>query len=63
MVCWGATSDAFLNCCQHICVAPMVGDMLSVSLLTLVVIPAVYLLWKEHALKHSTEARQDLRKT
>jgi Cu(I)/Ag(I) efflux system membrane protein CusA/SilA len=43
--------------------APMVGDMLSVSLLTLVVIPAVYLLWKEHALKHSTEARQDLRKT
>ena len=26
--------------------APMVGGMLSVSLLTLVVIPAVYLLWK-----------------
>ena len=43
--------------------APMVGGMLSVSLLTLVVIPAVYLLWKEHALKHSTEARQYLRKT
>jgi Cu(I)/Ag(I) efflux system membrane protein CusA/SilA len=31
--------------------APMVGGMLSVALLTLVVIPAAYLLWKEHRLK------------
>ncbi len=31
--------------------APMVGGMLSVALLTLVVIPAAYLLWKEHQLK------------
>ena len=37
--------------------APMVGGMLSVSLLTLVVIPAVYLLWKERARKHPGEAR------
>ena len=27
---------------------PMVGGMLSTTLLTLVVIPAVYLLWKKH---------------
>jgi Cu(I)/Ag(I) efflux system membrane protein CusA/SilA len=30
--------------------APMVGGMLSVSVLTLVVIPAVYLLWKRRGL-------------
>jgi Cu(I)/Ag(I) efflux system membrane protein CusA/SilA len=32
--------------------APMVGGMLSVALLTLVVIPAAYLLWQEHLRKH-----------
>ncbi len=31
--------------------APMVGGMVSATVLTLVVIPAVYLLWKEHGLK------------
>lgn len=31
--------------------APMIGGMISATLLTLVVIPAVYLLWKEHKLK------------
>jgi Cu(I)/Ag(I) efflux system membrane protein CusA/SilA len=30
--------------------APMVGGMLSVALLTLAVIPAAYLLWKEHTI-------------
>jgi Cu(I)/Ag(I) efflux system membrane protein CusA/SilA len=30
--------------------APMVGGMLSSTVLTLVVIPAVYSLWKERAL-------------
>src|SRR6185312_2145564 len=30
--------------------APMVGGMVSATLLTLVVIPAIYSLWKEHAL-------------
>ena len=29
--------------------APMVGGMVSATLLTLVVIPAVFLLWKEYA--------------
>jgi Cu(I)/Ag(I) efflux system membrane protein CusA/SilA len=43
--------------------APMVGGMVSVSVLTLVVIPAVYLLWKERARTHPVEARQALRKT
>ena len=31
--------------------APMVGGMVSATLLTLVVIPAIYSLWKEHALE------------
>jgi len=31
--------------------APMVGGMLSVAVLTLVVIPAAYLLWQEHQLR------------
>jgi Cu(I)/Ag(I) efflux system membrane protein CusA/SilA len=29
--------------------APMVGGMISATLLTLVVIPAIFLLWKQHA--------------
>jgi Cu(I)/Ag(I) efflux system membrane protein CusA/SilA len=33
--------------------APMVGGMVSVSVLTLVVIPAVFLLWKRHGLTDS----------
>ncbi|MBN4080201.1 efflux RND transporter permease subunit [Beggiatoa alba] len=33
--------------------APMVGGMLSATLLTLVVIPAVFFLWKRKAVKHS----------
>jgi Cu(I)/Ag(I) efflux system membrane protein CusA/SilA len=36
--------------------APMVGGMVSVSLLTLVVIPAVYLLWQRHARNRPPEA-------
>jgi Cu(I)/Ag(I) efflux system membrane protein CusA/SilA len=43
--------------------APMVGGMLSVSVLTLVVIPAVYLLWKERTRKHPGEARHEPRET
>jgi Cu(I)/Ag(I) efflux system membrane protein CusA/SilA len=31
--------------------APMVGGMISATILTLVVIPAVFLLWKQHNLK------------
>lgn len=31
--------------------APMVGGMLSATVLTLIVIPAVYLLWKKHRYK------------
>ena len=31
--------------------APMVGGMISATVLTLVVIPAVFLLWKQHAVK------------
>ena len=30
--------------------APMVGGMISATLLTLVVIPAVFLIWKRHAI-------------
>jgi Cu(I)/Ag(I) efflux system membrane protein CusA/SilA len=33
--------------------APMVGGMISATLLTLVVIPAVFLLWKQHETGHS----------
>ncbi len=36
--------------------APMVGGMLSSTVLTLVVIPAVYSLWKERSLRHATSA-------
>ena len=32
--------------------APMVGGMLSATLLTLAVIPAIFLLWQQHRLKH-----------
>lgn len=31
--------------------APMVGGMVSAAILTLIVIPAVYLLWKQHSIK------------
>ncbi len=31
--------------------APMVGGMVSAAILTLVVIPALFLLWKQHALE------------
>jgi Cu(I)/Ag(I) efflux system membrane protein CusA/SilA len=37
--------------------APMVGGMLSVAVLTLVVIPAAYLLWKEWELKRAGQPR------
>jgi Cu(I)/Ag(I) efflux system membrane protein CusA/SilA len=33
--------------------APMVGGMVSATVLTLVVIPAVFLLWKQHGIKRS----------
>ncbi len=38
--------------------APMVGGMVSATILTLVVIPAVYALVKEHALKLSNSYRR-----
>ena len=31
--------------------APMVGGMISAVLLTLLVLPAIYLLWKQHILR------------
>jgi Cu(I)/Ag(I) efflux system membrane protein CusA/SilA len=34
--------------------APMVGGMVSATLLTLVVIPAVFLIWKQHGCKPDT---------
>jgi Cu(I)/Ag(I) efflux system membrane protein CusA/SilA len=41
--------------------APMIGGMLSSTVLTLVVIPAVYSLWKERALRDALRAvRADL---
>jgi copper/silver efflux system protein len=36
--------------------APMVGGMVSAAVLTLVVIPAVFLLWKQHGLKKRARA-------
>lgn len=33
--------------------APMVGGMISSTLLTLIVIPAVYSLWKEHGIRRT----------
>ena len=33
--------------------APMVGGLISSTLLTLVVLPATYLLWKRFALRHT----------
>ena len=38
--------------------APMVGGMVSATLLTLVVLPAVYLLWRSRCLKKECAARQ-----
>ncbi|MBX9855679.1 MAG: efflux RND transporter permease subunit, partial [Gemmatimonadaceae bacterium] len=35
--------------------APMVGGMLSSTLLTLIVIPAVYSLWKERSLNRAAD--------
>ena len=32
--------------------APMVGGMVSATLLTLVVIPAVFLIWKQHGIRN-----------
>ena len=41
--------------------APMIGGMISSTVLTLVVIPAVYSLWKERALRSAlSEVRDDL---
>jgi Cu(I)/Ag(I) efflux system membrane protein CusA/SilA len=37
--------------------APMVGGMISATLLTLVVIPAVFLLWKQYAIKGQSISR------
>jgi len=36
--------------------APMVGGMVSATLLTLIVIPAVFLMWKRATLKRDAEA-------
>lgn len=38
--------------------APMVGGMISATLLTLLVIPAIYSLWKEWELKHRAPSAQ-----
>ena len=35
--------------------APMVGGMVSAVLLTLLVLPAIYFLWKKHQIKHLEE--------
>lgn len=37
--------------------APMVGGMVSATFLTLVVIPAVFLLWKQHGLKTTNKVK------
>jgi Cu(I)/Ag(I) efflux system membrane protein CusA/SilA len=37
--------------------APMVGGMISATVLTLVVIPAVFLLWKQHVIRKQTVSR------
>jgi Cu(I)/Ag(I) efflux system membrane protein CusA/SilA len=34
--------------------APMVGGVLSAMLLTLLVIPAIYVMWRWHAMKRET---------
>jgi Cu(I)/Ag(I) efflux system membrane protein CusA/SilA len=36
--------------------SPMVGGMVTATLLTLVVIPAIYLLWRNWQLRHRPEA-------
>lgn len=36
-------------------VAPMVGGMISSTILTLIVIPVIYYLWKSHAIKRQTK--------
>ena len=36
--------------------APMVGGMVSSTVLTLIVIPAIYSLWQEARLRHSARA-------
>ena len=41
--------------------APMVGGMISSTVLTLVVIPAVYSLWKERAVRHAAAQYETLR--
>jgi Cu(I)/Ag(I) efflux system membrane protein CusA/SilA len=38
--------------------APMVGGMISSTVLTLAVIPAVYALWKEHGLRSQYERQR-----
>ncbi len=40
--------------------APMVGGMLTSTILTLVVIPAIYSLWREHDVRRSTAAGERL---
>jgi Cu(I)/Ag(I) efflux system membrane protein CusA/SilA len=35
--------------------APMVGGMVSATLLTLVVIPAAFLIWKRYTLRRASE--------
>ncbi len=37
--------------------APMVGGLISSTILTLVVLPAVYFLWKKHSLRNPSEDR------
>jgi len=40
--------------------APMVGGMLTSTVLTLVVIPAIYSLWKERELRRRVESSESL---
>ena len=40
--------------------APMVGGMVSATLLTLVVVPAIYAVWKGRYVKNTTEIKQEM---
>ncbi len=40
--------------------SPMVGGMLTATILTLVVIPAIYLLWRRWQVRHQPETYEQL---
>ena len=43
---------------MHRIAAPMFGGMLSATILTLIVIPAIFLIWKKHSLDDITIAEK-----